>query len=463
MHAPTDSPANWIDKILDERPMSRLQITTLALCALVVVLDGFDIQAIGYVAPAIAESMHVKMSSFGTAFSSGLFGLMTGSATLAPLADRFGRKGVLVPAVFLFALCTLLTAFVSTLPQLIAVRFVTGIGLGAALPNIVALASEYAPRRYARTCVTMLFCGMSTGAALGGLAAGQLLPRWGWQSVFMVGGVLPLIVGLALIRMLPESIRFLATRPGNQNRVRALLARIAPGLDASATQLPSPTTQAGTTIPVRLLFADGMWRRTLLLWVPYTMNLISLYFIISWLPAAMRAATMPLADGIRAVTLFSIGGVFGALVQGRLMNTFGAFRMLTGEFLIYTCLMLLLANVPPSAELIFTVAGVLGFAVHGAQAGLNAVAAETYATTIRSTGVGWALAVGRIGSIAAPMLGGVMLTMQWSLQQIFLASSVPAIFAAAAVLTTIAMNRRARRVDSIGANDVPPAASKLRP
>ncbi len=145
------------------------------------------------------------------------------------------------------------------------------------------------------------------------------------------------------------------------------------------------------------------------------------------------------------------------------MNTFGAFRMLTGEFLIYTCLMLLLANVPPSAELIFTVAGVLGFAVHGAQAGLNAVAAETYATTIRSTGVGWALAVGRIGSIAAPMLGGVMLTMQWSLQQIFLASSVPAIFAAAAVLTTIAMNRRARRVDSIGANDVPPAASKLRP
>jgi AAHS family 4-hydroxybenzoate transporter-like MFS transporter len=444
MHAHTDAPASGIDKILDERPMSALQITTLALCALVAVLDGFDIQAIGFVAPAIADTLQVKMSAFGPAFSSGLFGLMIGSAGLAPLADRFGRKGVLVPAVFAFGACTLLTVTVATLPELIAVRFLTGLGLGAALPNIVAIASEFAPRRFARTCVTLLFCGMSTGAALGGLVAGQLLPRFGWQSVFVVGGLLPMVVGLVLMKLLPESIRFLAARPGNDAHVQALMARIAPGVRLAAADLHPPILAPNEKLPLSRLFADGMWRRTLLLWVPYTMNLIALYFIISWLPAAMRAAGMPLADGIRAVTLFSIGGVIGALFQGRMMNLVGGHRMLAVQFIVYTCLMLLLANVAPQAGLIFAVAGVLGLAVHGAQAGLNAVAAETYPITVRSTGVGWALAVGRIGSIAAPLLGGAMLARSWTLQEIFLASSLPAILAAAAVLTTAAMNRHER-------------------
>ncbi len=444
MHAHTDAPASGLDKILDERPMSRMQLMTLALCALVAVLDGFDIQAIGFVAPAIADALQVKMSAFGPAFSSGLFGLMIGSAGLAPLADRFGRKGVLVPAVFAFGACTLLTVTVTTLPQLIGVRFATGLGLGAALPNIVAIASEFAPRRFARTCVTLLFCGMSTGAALGGLVAGQLLPRFGWQSVFVVGGVLPMIVGLLLIKLLPESIRFLAARPGNDAHVQVLMARIAPGVRLATADMHPPITAPDEKLPLSRLFADGMWRRTLLLWVPYTMNLIALYFIISWLPAAMRAAGMPLADGIRAVTLFSIGGVIGALFQGRMMNLVGGHRMLAIQFIVYTCLMLLLANVAPQAGLIFAVAAVLGLAVHGAQAGLNAVAAETYPITVRSTGVGWALAIGRIGSIAAPLLGGAMLARNWTLQEIFFASSLPAILAAAAVLTTAAMNRHER-------------------
>ena len=423
-----------VGEVIDSEPLSRFQAVTIALCGCVVVLDGFDTQAIGLVAPAIAETFGVPLASFGVIFSAGLLGLMIGALTLGPVADRVGRRWTVIAATLAFGVFTTLTASATSVGELALLRFLTGLGLGGAMPNLVALATEYSPRRLQAMIVAWMFAGIPVGAVCGGLVSAALLPAWGWRAIFYVGGGLPVLIALLLLARLPESVRFLIVRKASPEQIAALMRRVAPGLQIGSSDRFVSRVEAKRGMPMRHLFTEGRALGTVLLWIPYFMNLLMIYFIVSWLPAILRQAHLPLSAGVMAITLFSVGGAVGCLVTGRLLKAIGAHPVVLGEFCAATMLIGVLALMPPLLWLILGVAAVLGFVVQGAQAGLNALVAGFYPTPIRSTGIGWALGIGRIGSIVGPLLGGVMLSLDWSLQAIFLAGTVPAICAAVAVL-----------------------------
>ena len=424
-----------VSEIIDHRSLSRLQISIFVLCGLVLVLDGFDAQSLGFLASSMAKTLRIPVSSFGPIFGAALFGLMISAMTSGPIADRWGRKWPIIISTLIFGLFTTLTARASSFNELLAFRFLTGLGLGGAMPNVVSLTSEYAPKRLVPVFVSMVFCGMPAGSVLGGTVAAVMLPRWGWQSVIYVGGILPVVVALILIKVLPESVRYLGMSGAGPEKIRAILTRISPELADVPVRESLKEGPSSKGFPVKHLFTEGRTLGTLLLWVPNFMNLLIIYFIVSWLPALLQQTQLPISAGISAILLFSLGGMAGALLEGRLMNGFGAMGLLVVEFVISTLLIGSLAF-SLSFPLIMTVTFILGFTVQGAQGGLNALAASFYPTAIRSTGVGWALGVGRIGSIVGPVLGGIMLSIGWHPRQIFLAGAIPSLCAAVSIMLT---------------------------
>jgi AAHS family 4-hydroxybenzoate transporter-like MFS transporter len=413
MSSPAAVPRPFVADAIDDRPLSALQRWTILLCGIVVVLDGFDTQCMGFLVPVIAEDLSMPLPAFGPVLSAALFGLMVAAMASGPIADRYGRRWVVIVSVIVFALFALLTARATTVNELLLYRFLTGLGLGGAMPNAVALTSEYTPRRLQPIVVGAIFVGMPAGALIASQAASVMIPLWGWRSVFVLGGALPLVVAVALIKFLPESVEW-------------------------------RTQQARTAgVPVRQLFTDGRALGTLLLWIPFFMNLLILYFILSWLPALLRQSAMPLAAGVQAVAMFSVGGIIGILTAGRLMIAVGARALLIVQFVLCAVLIATLANVATSllAMLITTMA--LGICGQGAQAGLNALAAMFYPTSARATGIGWALGVGRIGSIVGPSLGGILLSMHWTPKEILIAGIAPAACAAMAIAAASLLPRRA--------------------
>ena len=436
MHSPGTRTLT-VSEIIDARPLSRFQISTILLCGLVLLLDGFDTQCIGFLAPSISETLAIPLKNFGPVFSAGLIGLMIAAMAMGPVADRWGRKWPVVLSALTFAIFALLTARAASLQQLILFRFLTGLGLGGAMPNVVALTSEYSPKRLQAVFVGALFAGMPLGALVGGLASSVMIPLWGWRSVFYLGGILPLAIAIILIKALPESVRFLSARRKDLPAISRIMRKIAPEISAAELNLPAavparPETSDG--LPVRHLFTQDRAAGTILLWIPFFMNLLILYFIVNWLPGLLRQSGLAVSAGVIAVSLFSLGGIVGALSEGRVMNSCGAYATLLAQFAISALLIGSLAFLTRSFAIMMTVTFALGVAIQGAQAGLNALAANFYPTTVRSTGVGWALGVGRVGSIVGPAIGGMLLSMGWTPQRIFLAGMVPAFLASLAIL-----------------------------
>jgi AAHS family 4-hydroxybenzoate transporter-like MFS transporter len=392
--------------------------STILLCAIVIILDGFDTQCMGFLVPVISESLRIPLPAFGTILSAALFGLMIAAMVSGPIADRYGRRWVVIVSVVIFAVFALLTSRANTVPELVLLRFLTGLGLGGAMPNAVALTSEYTPPRLQPIVVGAIFVGMPAGALISSVAASVLIPLWGWRSVFVLGGVLPLALALVLIRFLPESMMWQQSM-----------------LTKSAVRREE--------VPVKLLFTDGRAAGTLLLWIPFFMNLLILYFIVSWLPALLRESGMPVSAGVQGIMFFSIGGVIGTLTQGHLMTFIGTRAALLLEFAVCILCIATLALNASSLSIILGVTLLLGITVQGAQSGLNALAASFYPTTIRATGIGWALGVGRVGSIVGPSVGGVLLSLQWTPDRIFMAGVGPALVAALAIVGASALPQNA--------------------
>ena len=421
-------------EIIDQLPLSRFQIWTIALCGAVLILDGFDAQIAGTLAPAISESLRIPLKAFGPILSASLVGLMIGAMAVGPIADRWGRKWPVVISTITFGIFALFTGRAVSFNQLLLFRFLTGLGLGGAMPNVVALAAEYSPNRLLRSFVAMLFAGMPLGGVLCGMTGSALIPRWGWRPVFYVGGLLPFTLSLLLVLMLPESVRFLTIQGRSAQKISQILHRISPDLAEKGFGAESAWHEPHRGQLVKHLFTECRASGTILLWVQFFMNLLLLYFNISWLPALLRQAGMSVHAGVLAISLFSFGGVLGCVVQGPAMRTCGPQVVLLVEFglsALFTWLMSLAAG---SFSLVVPVALVLGFCVTGAQGAINALAAGFYPTSMRSTGVGWALGIGRVGSIVGPLLTGMLLSAGWSAPQVFRAGTIPALGAAVAVL-----------------------------
>jgi AAHS family 4-hydroxybenzoate transporter-like MFS transporter len=420
-----------ITKIIDENPLGGFQKRIALLCGAVVFAEGVNTQAVGYIAPALAQAWHLGPSDLGLFFSLGLFGLLLGALFVAPLADRFGRRPLLLGCVPFLALCSLLTAASPSVPVLDGLRFLTGLGIGGALPNAIALTSEYSPHRRRSLMIATMFTGFIFGSLAVGLVATRLVPLFGWQSIFVLGGLLPLLLTPVLFFGLPESVRFMVLRGAAHEKVIAVLRRLYPALEfgPSTRLVIEEKTATGTSVVA--LFRDGRAKTTVLLWIMFFMSLLDLFLLTNWLPTEMHALGVPVGTAIIVGTLFQLGGVFGTGF-GWLADRIGASAALTSAYLLGAACVAGIgfagANVPVVMLAVFGT----GFGILGGQTVANAVSAIAYPTEIRSTGVGWATGVGRAGSILGPGLAGVLLSMHVPTQHIFFLAVIPALVAAAA-------------------------------
>lgn len=421
-----------LQEIIDSRKFGAFQVRAVALCAFIVLFDGFDTQAIGYVAPAIVKAWHVDRAALSPVFAAGLFGLMMGALGFGPVADRIGRKPVLILCTLLFGVFSLLTGTAHSLQSLLVLRLFTGIGLGGAMPNAIALTTEYAPKRVRATTVMIMFCGFSLGAVLGGVAAAGLIARFGWQAIFVMGGVLPCLSVAVLLPLLPESIRYLVVHGRDRSRILALFSRIAPEarFDKDATfTVPEHRSDA---FVVKQLFTERRALFTALIWVVFFMSLLDLYFLVNWLPTIIHDAGVDVQRAVLITAMFQVGGIAGTLLLGRLFDRFSPFRVLALTYLTASLLILLIGGAGSSVSLLYATVFGAGFCVVGGQIGANALTAESYPTAIRSTGVGWALGIGRVGSIIGPLVGGLLLSLRWDTRHIFMVGALPVLVAALA-------------------------------
>ncbi|SMF33096.1 MFS transporter [Pseudogulbenkiania subflava] len=419
-----------VQHFIDALPFSRLQRGILWLCFLVVAVDGFDTAAIGFIAPAIREEWHLTAAALAPLFGAGLFGLMAGALLFGPLADRVGRKTILVLSVTFFGLASLASTAAPDLTWLIVLRFLTGLGLGGAMPNAITLTSEYCPGTRRSSLVTLMFCGFTVGSALGGLASAQILASFGWRGVLFLGGVLPLLLVPLLLRSLPESLRFLVLKRRPQATIDAVVARLSLG-QSSHPELTAH--EASDQAPIRELFRAPFAFGTVLLWVSFFMSLLIIYLISSWLPTLLHNTGASLSRASWVTATFQIGGTLGAILLGRLMDRFGACRTLAITYVIGAVFVTLCgASAGQLWLLVLAVFGV-GFCVSGSQVGANALAAAFYPTSNRATGVSYANAVGRCGSVVGSLSGGWLMSMQLDMGVILSLLAVPALIAAVAI------------------------------
>jgi MFS transporter, AAHS family, 4-hydroxybenzoate transporter len=428
------TPAIDLVDFIDRHPVGGFQIRLLLICAGVLFLDGFDTQAIGYVAPALAREWGLTKGALGPVFSAGLFGLMIGALVFGPLADRVGRKKIIIFSTAAFGLGALATALAQDVNALLVIRFLTGLGLGGAMPNTVAMTSEYNPQRRRATMVMIMFCGFSIGAALGGFLAAGLIPRYGWRAVFVVGGIAPLLLLPVLAWRLPESVRFLATAGKAPERVAELLKRISPhsAFAPDARFVVHEANLAG--IPVVHLFREGRTAATLLLWVVFFMSLLDIYFLANWLPTVLNDLGASVSEAVVIGSMLQVGGVVGTFALGSVIDRF-SFRALALVYFGAVFAVGAIGQLSHSAVLVSIAIFAAGFCVVGGQIAANALAAAFYPTSVRSSGVGWALGIGRIGSIIGPLVGGMLLAAKWSSPAVFMAAAAAALCAALAALS----------------------------
>lgn len=424
-----------VQSFINAQPLSRYQLRIVLLCFLIVFLDGLDTAAMGFIAPALTQDWGIDRASLGPVMSAALIGMVFGALGSGPLADRHGRKRVLVGAVALFGVFSVASAFSQNLDQLMALRLLTGIGLGAAMPNATTLLAEYTPERLKSLLVTSMFCGFNLGMAGGGFISAKLIPAYGWHSLLLLGGVLPLLLALVLLLWLPESARFLVVRNRGDDSVRKALAPIAPAEVALAGGFSVPeqkTVQTGSVL--RVVFSANYSAGTVLLWLTYFMGLVIVYLLTSWLPTLMREGGASLEQAAFIGALFQLGGVLSSVAVGWAMDRFnphkviGIFYGLAGVFAY--CVGQSLGTLGLLATLVLAA----GMCVNGAQSAMPSLAARFYPTQGRATGVSWMLGIGRFGAILGAWIGATLLGLGWSFEQVLTALVLPAAIASTAVV-----------------------------
>ena len=386
--------------------LATMHVKVAVLCCLVQTLDGYDLSAIGLAAPSLARAWSLPPAAFTEAFALSSIGIMVGAMLAGPIADRFGRKPMLLVAVTLFGVFSLLSAYASSLPVLTALRFFTGIGIGGAMPATVALTSDYAPERWRAATVMFMFTGNTIGGFFAGQIAAQILPHWGWQGIFLVGGIVPLVMLAALLFLLPESAQF-------QRGARP------------------PARHAN---PVAGLFKDGLAVSTLVLWAIFLLNLLDMFLISYWLPTVLHLGGLTPADAAFAASIYMAGGMLSTLLLGPVIARFGAERTLAVSLALGALSIGLTTITHFPYLLIMGLLFIAGGGFVGSQLGLNGFAASVYPAEMRSTGIGWALGVGRIGGIAGPIVGGVLLGIGLPPAEVTMFACGPGLVTAALVL-----------------------------
>ena len=424
-----------VQALINDKPLSTYQWRVVLLCFLIVFLDGLDTAAMGFIAPALSQDWGIDRASLGPVMSAALIGMVFGALGSGPLADRFGRKVVLVVSVFLFGLFSLLSAYSSNIDQLLVLRLLTGLGLGAAMPNATTLLSEYTPERHKSLLVTSMFCGFNLGMACGGFISAKMIPLLGWHSLLMLGGILPLILAVVLLLWLPESARFLVVRNRSVERIRKALAPIAPQEVAAATGFSVPEQNVGQSRNVlKVIFSGTYSAGTLLLWLTYFMGLVIVYLLTSWLPTLMRDSGASMEQSAFIGALFQFGGVLSAVGVGWAMDKFNPHKVIGIAYLLAGVFAWLVGQSLGNVAVLATLVLLAGMCINGAQSAMPSLAARFYPTQGRATGVSWMLGIGRFGAILGAWAGATLLGLGWNFEQVLTALVVPAVLATAAVV-----------------------------
>jgi MFS transporter, AAHS family, 4-hydroxybenzoate transporter len=423
-----------IKGFIDERPISAYQWLLVALCFLVVTADGMDVAIMGFVAPSIIADWHISRLAFGLVMSAAPIGLVIGALAAGPASDRIGRKGVLITSVFLFGVFTIATAFTNSPASMALLRVLTGIGLGAAMPNTTTLLSEYAPQRKRALLITIMFTGFNLGSALIGFVAGWLIPAHGWRSVLIFGGALPLALIPLQVWLLPESARLLAVRGATSKKVGAVLGRVCGVRFKGDETFISSEPPLPTKKPIGVLFSHGYGLMTAALWITYFMGLLVIYLLTGWLPTLMKDAGLSVSAAANITAMFQIGGTIGAIIVGWMMDKTRPAPVISAAYLGGAVCVLGLAWIGALSSSLAVLVFAAGFCMSGAQTGLNAFAPGRYPTVARATGVSWMLGMGRFGSIFGSAFGGALLGLGWEFGAILAMLAVPATLAAVAIL-----------------------------
>ena len=420
-----------VNTFLDDRPMGRRQWLVVTLGVLILVLDGFDTTMVGFVAPALIEDWGVARQDLGPLMMSGLVGLAIGSLISGPLADRFGRRFVIINSVVFFGIWCLASAFANDLTTLTVLRFLTGLGLGASMPNTSTLVSEFAPKKRRSHLVTSAYCGFAAGGALGGLASEHLIELFGWRSVFIAGGVLPLILAVVLLLCLPESIRFMIIAGKAKEKIVKAVNALVPGIADTNSQFTNSESgvqklgDSNAKTGISGLF-DARYRLgTFMIWISVFMGLLTMYLLGNWLPLIAHSEGFTLSQAAIIGAMLQLGGVFGNFTMGMKMdrwekNTVVSLTMAGGAVM---CLVIALMG--HTAVSLGVLIFIMGYFTNSVNTGCFALATAFYPTQMRATGVSWASGIGRLGAIFGAGFGAVIMGQNWSMSQIFTFLCVP--------------------------------------
>ncbi|MBK5552629.1 MFS transporter [Pseudomonas sp. TH03] len=420
--------------IINNSPVSRLQIRVLLLCFLIVLLDGFDTAAIGYIAPELIKNWQIESVQLAPVFGAGLFGMLIGSFCFGPLADKFGRKSVLLICVLIFALGTLASALSPSIEVLAGMRFLTGIGLGGVLPNCLTLCSEYSPARRRMLLVTLSYSGFTLGMALGGSVAGLVLPIIGWQGLLLIGGSMPLLLLPVLFFGLPESVYFMANSPRHGMILRRTVEQISGRSDWAHVHFVGDTTLVSSSSRVSALFVKDQILRTLMLWLTFFCCLFVFYLLTNWLPTVLRGSGYSMSNSSHISAMIPFGGVIGGIAMALLMDRIGPWLVLPMLCLCAALTLALTGAQLDSGLRLLTIVFLAGFSLTGTLNNLGILTATLYSTHCRATGVSWALGVGRAGAILGSMLGGWIFTTVGDLNMFFLWIALPMLVASFALV-----------------------------
>lgn len=422
-----------IPELIDNARVSTFQWRVFALCFFVAILDGFDTQAIAFTGPSITQAFGLGAGALAPILTAGIVGMVLGAMILGLMGDKFGRRPTIIGSVALFAVASLATAFAQTTDQILVLRFIAGLGMGGATPVVLSLAAEYGSARHRGTIMTTVLLGLPAGAILGGLLAARMLPSIGWEGIFAVGGIVPLLLMVVLIFALPESLYFLTRQRTDSSleKVGKIVARITDKpLDAGST-FSVPELDVKTR--VSSLFAGGLARNTLGIWTIYLFNWVAWFMFLSWLPTVLKATGLPAEQAPMGTVAVNAVFVVCAIPLSIILPKINVRLLLLALFVFGIALCVGLANSGTNWALVFVLAGLAGLGIGGQQIVLNYMVAQAYPTALRATATGWAIALGRVGAIIGSASGG------WFLEHggpagYYSALVVPLVIAAAGLL-----------------------------
>lgn len=414
-------------EFINENKVSPLQKLVIFLCLMIVVVDGIDISIMGFVAPVIKQEWGISTTDLAPVMSAALVGLALGAVISGPLADKFGRKKLLIINLVGFGIFTLLAALSNNVNELMIYRLIAGLFMGGVMPQAVTLVTDYSPMRINGRMVTIILSGFTIGAAIGGFLAAWIIPHFNWHAMMIIGGILPLILAGVAFFALPESIGYKVLKQHPKEEINALIKRIAPDFDMSNKEIVLPKPKTNTlNNPVKTVLSPFYILGSFLLWWSYASGLFVVYLLGSWLPMMSNEFGFSISEASLITAIYQLGGPIGCIACGYLMDKINPHIGLVIGYVLAIFFMFFIGEVGHNFMLYSMMCFFIGMWMNGANAGINGISSTFYPVFARATGNSWMHGIGRLGAVASAFAGAYFLSLGWEASKIFLVLCLPA-------------------------------------